>query len=297
MQKKAKYELAWYFDNESMSWQYFNFKELKNESNRAKARSKILFDEKDGKILLGVRNHEITPHFFRKKNIREKIKKWDSISEKHREIIEILLNKYLNSNLKIKFGYYEKPWDKDDKGFDEIIKVTDFLWKSEVGFGLTYGKYIIFDILGRSKSDVALLDSVPYIAIEVIDTHFHNFETFDTLLELTKNLPFIVNYYFVSVYPTLNQPLHAERSNGYTTIRIHMYLFDGSFWIRNMRIEDEEEFNLDIKDKKQYYEYVSHRIYDLGLIKNKPSCFFNSADSRPIQLLIARRNTWIGIKS
>jgi len=273
MQKKdPKYILAWYLDEQNC-WQSIYFKELTDENKRAIARTKELYNEKEGNIYLGVRSHESTPHFFKKKDIRNLIAKGFDKSEHHKFIINKLIEDYLCKDefKKIKFGFYERPWEKEkkDKGFDTIIKVEDYIWSKEQGFGLVYGKYIIFDMLGRSDCAIGLLDKKPYIAIEVIDTHFHNYETFKSLVELTKNLPFIVMYYFTGAYPRLNQPIFSERKNSASKIRVYCYLFDGSFWIQKTRIEDEEGILISPENENEYYELISHRLVELNLINTK----------------------------
>ena len=76
---------------------------------------------------------------------------------------------------------------------------------------MIYGKYIIFDILGR-YNELTFTNKYPFIAIEIVDTHFHSQESFKVLLELSKNLPIIILYYFVSKEPYLNsKKIHLEQ--------------------------------------------------------------------------------------
>lgn len=261
-----KYETA-YFLNEENIWEPTSYLELKDENVRAKLRDKDLREKINGEILLGIRNHPDTPHFFRKRLIRQNIEKGVSESDKHNYIVSFLEN-YLDQKFsKHHFGYYERPWS-EDKGFGEIIKTKDFKWSREVGFGLAYGKYIVFDILGRSTEKIALLDSSPYVAVEVVDTHFHSKEAFIALLELSKNIPFIILYYYVNKFPLLNQQKDPSRSNGYSKIRIHSYISDGSFWIRDKRIEEDDEVTISPNDPSEYYNLIKERLCKDGFVRN-----------------------------
>lgn len=262
-----KYKTAYYLNNENNTWEPVSYKELTNENTRAKLRDKDLRDKVNGSISLGIRNHPDTPHFFQKRLIRQNIEKGIIESEQHGKIVNYLHNYCNNKFLKHHFGYYERPWDKKDKGFDTIRKINDYSWKQEAGFGLAYGKYIIFDLLGRSQSEIALTDQLPYIAIEVVDTHFHSKEAFTALLKLSKNLPFIILYYYINKFPYLNKQIDPKRSNGYTKIRIHSYISDGSFWIRNERIEEENGVEVSPDNPSEYYNLIKERLTRDGFIR------------------------------
>lgn len=262
-----KYETA-YFLNDEKIWEPTSYRELTNENVRASLRDKDLRERINGEILLGIRNHPDTPHFFRKRLIRQNIERGIRESEKHKVVIEFL-KKYLTEKFnKHDFGYYERPWSQD-KGFGSIIKAKEFKWDKEVGFGLAYGKFVIFDILGRSNREISLLDSSPYIAIEVIDTHFHSKDAFIALLELSKNLPFIILYYYVNKFPILNQHKDPSRSNGYSKIRIHSYIADGSFWIRDSRIEEEDGVTVSPDKPSEYYNLIKERLLSDGFIRKE----------------------------
>lgn len=267
----VKYPYAFYVD-ENKQWQKVSYIKLSDENERAFLRTRELYNNEKKQIYLGIRNRESKPHFYRKKDVRVLIEKGVDYSQKHKEIINFLLNNYLKKyeSNKIKFGFYDKPWGKSkkEKGFDTIINVNDYCWEKEQGFGLIYGKYVVFDILGRSKINISLLDSNPYIAIEVIDTHFHSLETFRALLELSKNLPFIIVYYFINQYPKLNQPMISNSIKSPLKMRIYAYLYDGSFWIQKCRIEEDENVIISPDNINEYYELVKHRLIDNHLLRN-----------------------------
>lgn len=100
-------------------------------------------------------------------------------------MVRAFLSKYEKHDM----GYYERPWNKD-KGFESLLKLKyEYQWGTEVQFGLVYGKFVRFDIFGRSKDEIQLTDRCPLVAIEIVDTHFHSREAFKVLLETSRNIP------------------------------------------------------------------------------------------------------------
>lgn len=258
-----KYETAWYL-NDNDQWEEVGYNELVREERRAELREKDLREDAAGEIQLGIRNHPKTPHFFDKHRIRADIDPGAKESDAHdqqKRMIRSFLIKYSKHN----FGYYERPWDKSNKGFDTLLKVKDYTWDDEVQFGLVYGKYVRFDILGRSTKEIQLTDKYPYVAIEIVDTHFHSQQTFKALLETTRNIPIIITYYFVPTAPRYNCVHKPERTNSYSKIRLQHYIADGSFWFRNERAEDLHAVSPNTPEI--YYNLIRDKLYSDGYIK------------------------------
>ncbi|WP_404317020.1 hypothetical protein [Malaciobacter canalis] len=259
-----KFEEAYYLENDV--WNPVSYRELTDPNRRAELKEKKLRNEKNGTIVLGIRNHETTPHFYEKFNLRVNIDKGVIETEEHDRNKNILKN-FLKKYPKNRFGYYESPWEKKhkDKGFESFLSIKDYIWDTEVKFGLIYGKYIIFDVLGRSRNELTFTDSLPFVAIEVVDTHFHSKQTFKILLKLSKDLPIKVLYYFVSQLPSKYE--HKEHQNwikkpynenvkNYANSKILCHLANGSFWFNNYRIEDTQECNILPENPDEYYNYI-----------------------------------------
>jgi len=257
-----KYETACYL-NDSGQWEPVSYRELNRDERRAELRDRDLREKENGEIELGIRNHPKTPHFFEKRRIRTDIDSSANESkdhEKQKQMVQSFLAKYEKHN----FGYYERPWDKKDKGFDTLLKLKKYEWRTEAQFGLVYGKYIRFDILGRSKDEIQLTDKFPLIAIEVVDTHFHSQQAFKVLLETSRNIPLLIAYYFVPVVPQYNCVNKPERTNAYSKIRLQCYIADGSFWFRDDRAE--ELYDITPGNPDVYYNLIREKLYKDGYI-------------------------------
>lgn len=77
---------------------------------------------------MGIRNHPITPHFFRKSRLRTNIEGGVNESDEHNSSRDNMLQSRRNDLNS--FGFYESPWESDltAKGFaDFIIKVEIIL--------------------------------------------------------------------------------------------------------------------------------------------------------------------------
>lgn len=261
-----KYEEASYL-NDQNEWELVSYLELASEERRADLRERDLREKPQGFFQLGIRNHPQTPHFFEKKPIRTDLQPGIKESEEHnkqQKMICAFLNKYEKHSL----GYYERPWDKQDKGYESLIKIKNYTWDKEVRFGLIYGKYVVFDIFGRDEESLALTDKSPFIAIEVVDTHFHSQKAFKVLLETSKNLPLIVGYMFLPVTPQFNSVKKPLRSNSFSSVRFHCYISDGSFWYRNERLEDLYEVSPEAPEV--YYNLIKEKLYEDRYIRAEP---------------------------
>lgn len=258
-----KYETASYL-NDNNQWENVSYHELCREERRAELREKDLRGESHREIELGIRNHPKTPHFFEKRRIRTNIDpgvKETETHEKHKKIVYLFLSKHKKHN----FGYYERPWDKADKGFDTFLKLMEYQWGTEVQFGLIYGKYVRFDIFGRSSKELQLTDKTPLVAIEIVDTHFHSQHAFSVILQTSKNIPIIVCYYFTPVTPRYNCVNNPEKATSYSKIRFQCYIADGSFWFRNDRTED--LFDVTPTQPDIYYNLIREKLYKDGYIR------------------------------
>lgn len=261
-----KYEVA-YFKNDEDVWEPVSFRELHREERRAELRTKELRDKPEGSYQLGIRNHPKTPHFYEMKPIRFDIEPGVTETEEHTKEQRIICS-FLNKYTKHELGYYERPWDEENKGYESFAKLRNYHWEKEVKFGLVYGKFVLFDIFGRSSSEISLTDKNPLVAIEVVDTHFHSKEAFKALLETSKNLPLIVGYMFLLKKPRLNTIKGVKNSNWFCKNRVHCYISDGSFWFRNERVED--LYDVNPREPEVYYNLIKEQLYEQGFIRTKP---------------------------
>lgn len=69
--------------------------------------------------------------------------------------------------------------------------LEDYLWDSEV-HRITSSKSIVrHDIFGQNRN-IAMSIFKPWVAIEIINTHYPSEDTFVEMINLSKNFPFVV---------------------------------------------------------------------------------------------------------
>lgn len=258
----AKYDCAYCYENGEFKKIYAH--ELVEDEKRAIYKEKILVD-KSKKINLGIRNHSVTPHFYRKSALRGDINtglpKDTSRHNDTRDEFIYFLNNDANStsSTKMRIGIYEYSFIEKANIFSALNVLDNYEWKPEVKFSISEDNFIRFDILGRSRTEFGWTEKNPFVAIEIVDSHFHSKEAFTELLRLTKNFPIIIGYMFCEVLPRLNTKKNGGRSNSPKHIRFKHYLMDGKFWDQDKPIDDELEL-IDESQKKEYFNYVYDKI-------------------------------------
>ncbi len=238
------------FQNDEKEWEIITPNDLLDAEKLALFRTKSLYDSSNRNYELFIRNREDAPHFYRKGVIRHNLDKHTE-SEAHDKQVSNLIS-FLNNNKKVKLKtYFFKNFG--DKELHTITTMSNFEWDKEVTFAVSEKGYVRFDILGRPIS-LNCTNQNPFVAIEVVDTHFSSKASFNALLELSKKLPFIIGYFFVKNTPRCNCP-NNSKGNSMASMRVSCYIHDGDFWIRDDRISDtvSEEIR---QNPDAYYNYV-----------------------------------------
>ncbi|WP_408951601.1 hypothetical protein [Lysobacter sp. Hz 25] len=257
-----------FFQDDNKQWVEAHYKELARPDRRAYLKARQLRERPNGDIRLGIRNHPETPHFFARRPLRRQFDARALESEEHNKGRDILRG-FLNKNsTRTWIGYYETPW-LEDKGFEKLLDLKEFKWEKEVAFGLVRGRFIRFDLLGRSDAEIELTDKNPFVAIEVVDTHFHSIESFRALLQASSDFPLVVAYYFIQKGAQLNCMYGPGKLGRFARLRIQAYIADGSFWLRDDRIEDQLP-GVSPAQPDAYYHAVKERLYGDGWIRREP---------------------------
>ncbi|GAL86834.1 hypothetical protein Tcr_0836 [Sporocytophaga myxococcoides] len=245
-------------------------KQLEDEGIRTKYKGEKITDEAE-EVLLFIRSRGNSSHFFSRGNNRKNIRGRKYLSKEHKVKINTIHN-FINARDRVRiccytFGYKEKE-------LDTIFTFTKYHFEKEVKQSLSRSNYFISDIFGISKS-LNCSNKEPSISIEVIDSHFPDFKTFNYFREITKDTPMVILFYYLEFEPWLNQMINngGESNNG--KLRISHYIQDGSFWIGDERIEEKDfsyikSYNseIDFTKPEEYYKAID----ELVLKKLKQKC-------------------------
>jgi len=243
------------YQNEDQEWVTISYNQLalSDAQFRAYLRNKTLYDSPLRRRELGIRDRKGNLHYYQKRNIRGSLDSKSKDSSAHDQEVQALTS-FLNNNEKVAIGTY--VFDKGTKLFQPLLRLKDFSWQKEVHFSVSENGYVRCDVLGRSNN-LSWSEKTPYVAIEVVDTHFPSKESFIALVELSKKLPVVIGFYFLNGGGRFNHKKNPERSNGFATLRLSCYISDGGFWILDDRLNDYLE---NPNDLKVLYEYVYENI-------------------------------------
>lgn len=193
--------------------------DLHDVGKRALARTQELWDA-DEEYRLFPRYRVDSPHFYSLNNgIRTLLPA--ERDPAHDQRVESLLEK-LCSGIDFRIGFYE--WEGTDKQFVTLTRTQNYSWDKEVTRALSTSFRCRHDLFGASRQ-LALTSRFPWVAIEVVNHHYPDDQTFDALLHLTAMLPCVVLFDFIGAP---NYFLHVD--DAAMQIRVIYYLYDGAIW-------------------------------------------------------------------
>jgi hypothetical protein len=217
------------------------------------ARSKALVDPGD-ELTLFVRGGK-TPHFYTTSKARALTEK-PEVSAAHNKRIAKLLKKLVDltsSGTVIEVGttmMRSDVWQatkRVEQDWHTIGELQGYTWKDEVTRALSDGQKCRHDLFGANLALLNFTDRNPWVAIEVIDTHYPSDKSFDGFLEISARLPLVVLFdlvaaedYFLEIdeIEVLNTPPPEFKEPSdvlwtVTGIRSIFYIHQGKVWQNN----------------------------------------------------------------
>ena len=228
-----KYQRACYYDKAgNIHWIVPD--DLKNPHDLALARSVRLYDETE-EYRLFPRARESGPHFFCRSREQRRLVVSAEADPRHNKRRDELKDSLLTvPGLKLGYREYFGP-EKFD--FVEVAEIEGYTWETEVTRIVPYGLRVRHDIFGASPV-LAMSERRPWIAIEVISTHYLDEGTFDSLMALSADLPLLVLFDLVEA-PNYFISLDTEEN----TLRFIYCIYNGKVW------RNEKETKLDTAAK------------------------------------------------
>lgn len=237
-----KFEVAYYEDTNGKV-QQIKAKDLENSSVYELASNLILYDG-TGQFRLWPRQHGSEtgrPHFQSRDaaNCDRKTFKFEDDDEHKKRIEKILKKLEARANWTISIKEYGEITPKI--AFDLI----NYTWRDEVHRIASPEAFVRHDIFGQAK-EIGMSIRRPWIAIEVVNTHFPEEEAFAAFLELSARFPFVV------IFELIEKDNYFSRINELSgLIEPIFYIYDGSVW-KNSKRRDEittsSAFSRSIKD-------------------------------------------------
>ncbi|HVS52473.1 MAG TPA: hypothetical protein VHD62_08965 [Opitutaceae bacterium] len=198
----------------------------------ALARSVRLYDE-DEEYRLYPRARTGAPHFYCRTENRRRLVAPIEPDPRHNARRDSLLAA-LNSQKGLKLGYRDYFGSgPEDFEFFEIAEIEGYIWGKEVTRIMPYGLRVRHDVFGASPL-LAMSERRPWIALEVIATHYLDDDTFQSLIDVSREMPLIVGFDLVE---EPNYFLKLDEADG--TLRLIYYIYDGSVWRNEVRTQIE----------------------------------------------------------
>ncbi|WP_089527745.1 hypothetical protein [Pantoea ananatis] len=187
------------------------------------AKTEFLMDESESIRLRPRIQENKKPHFFsadsEKKRIILNIENDPVHNLRIDEILGILKK---NSKWKIMISFFRS----NNLEIEPKFILEDYLWDKEVHRITSSEAIVRHDIFGQKK-DISMSIFKPWIAIEVINTHYPSDTTFDEMINLSKNFPFMVLFDIINTKKK-NYLLHIDSKSN--QIRPLLYIYNGSVW-------------------------------------------------------------------
>ncbi|RDS82224.1 hypothetical protein DWU98_09305 [Dyella monticola] len=173
-------------------------KDLIKDEVLALARTKALVDSGD-EFALFVRGGK-TPHFYATSKGRQLTEKPESSEEHNRRIESLLmeLDALTKSGVAVEVGttvIRSDVWQATQRvehDWQTIGELRGYTWAGEVTRALSDGQKCRHDLFGANQALLNLTDRNPWVAIEVIHTHYPSEASFKGFLDISSRLPLIV---------------------------------------------------------------------------------------------------------
>jgi len=219
---KLVHEVAYY--KEDNKREPIRADELQDPVMFAVALALILFDETDQIRLQPRRVKGCRPHFHAPFEDEKSINSFRGMlayesDDAHNKRVDNLLAK-LKSR-----GEWKICINKFDSTTPErAYELSDYFWGSEVHRIVTSSAFVRHDIFGQ-RPEIRMSTKSPWVAIEVINTHYPEEETYAAFLEVSERFPLVIMF---DLTAKPNYFLGMNEMAG--LIKPIFAIFDGAVW-------------------------------------------------------------------
>lgn len=238
----VRHKFAVYFDSNGVR-RTIQAKDLSNPNILADAKLKELYDGSEQFRIAPRVGQDITAHFYELTSNPDARRPFlGEDDETHNKRVEQLRDDLVNLS---DFSLVLKETEKAGGAIKEIFKFPKYRWASEVHRILKSNAIVRHDIFGQSE-ELNMSIRRPWIAIEVIHTHYPEEETFTALKEASEHIPLIVLFDF-TVKP--NSFLRVSPSNNVIQIRPWTYYIrQGKIWkgMEETKINSSARLKIDV---------------------------------------------------
>ncbi|MBD2465613.1 hypothetical protein H6G89_31980 [Oscillatoria sp. FACHB-1407] len=198
--------------------------QLHDPNVRAFLRTQELWDESQ-EYRLSIRNRLNTPHFCSLSKTKRYLRGREESSNRHRSRVDELLTQLQKQNFL--FGY--NSFDDGNQTFVPLFRGKDYTWTKEVTRTLSSTAQWRHDVFGAELSH-RHTERHPWVAIEVIDTHFPDDITMEAWLKISSELPYFILFDFVK-----RKNYFLKVNEDKQQVRVIYFIYDGAMWKSGFR--------------------------------------------------------------
>lgn len=199
---------------------------LSNSAVLAEAKSKELWDKSGQKRLQARGGTDIRAHFYELPGSPVSRAIFEGEKDKaHNDRVDYLLGK-LKTSKKLEM-VIAHPARAGVEQIDLLFTLRDYEWRTEVHRVLNVDAIVRHDIFGQ-RLELEMSINRPWVAIEVINTHYPDERAFAAMLAASKNYPMIVLFDFTAhpnTFVKIDMPTKRLRIRPWS-----FYIKDGALW-------------------------------------------------------------------
>lgn len=219
--------------------------ELLDNKRLAEARALILFDGSEQVRVAPRISEKGTPHFYSKTTGIRKVfsgKKDATHDNRVQQLVKDLQS--FDTWTLAQMQRIEEPNKSSKMVYDQEVRMPTYKWKHEVHRILTETAIVRHDVFGQSD-ELDMSVNRPWIAIEVINTHYPEEEAFKTFIDVSRRMPLLVLFDFTQFQ---NSFVKVEKAEKRLIYRPWTYLIrDGQLWkgTTPSKLKSAAEFRID----------------------------------------------------
>lgn len=220
-----EHESAIYFD-EDFARHEIKASALVNTEVLASAKGKVLWDKSEQKRLQARGGPSVTPHFAELPGEKTTRKVFEGEKDKtHNERVSFLMERLVESErLDLVLAHQAVEGIEE---IDTLYCLPRYQWQAEVHRIMDAQSLVRHDIYGQSSA-LSMSVNRPWIAIEVINTHYPDDQAFSAILNASRCYPLIALFDFTS---NPNTFVKVDVANKHLRIRPwSFYIKDGQLW-------------------------------------------------------------------
>lgn len=221
-----EHPLAVYYDEQTAKRHEIRAEELLNDKVLARAKTLNLLDASEQVCVIPRISHKGTPHFVAKAEGIRRVFDSEKDPTHDRRIGQLVRD--LQSLDVWTLSQLRRDEPSGNMLYEHNEKLPKYQWQPEVHRILTETAIVRHDIFGQSD-ELAMSIGRPWVAIEVINTHFPDEDAFKALIDTSRRMPLLVLFDFTEFQDAF---VKVEKNNARLVYRPWTYMIREGYLLK-----------------------------------------------------------------